>query len=388
MIHHTKMTIQAYPETAVRNFQLHHKAAELLEDGLLTPPQYEQVKTAFPVALKQGNIFVRLGLFLFTALCILFSTLFIGWITGILDARERSWGGLLLFFAVTLTALNEYLIRERLWYRQGSDNALCYASLICLVSGIGLIADFDSPLEFTVLFLIFSTIAAVRYGDPILAFGAFYALLLSFIIGFDSNELSMINLPFVGAILSLTVYFFAKTSLKKDAWFYWEDCFKVLEIVGLVAFYGSINYYVVDKLLENDPEKGIPSPYNYIFTFLTTLVPLFYLIIGIQTKDRILWIMGSLGVVASIMTFRYYNAIMPIEWALTLTGLALLALAFLLIHYLKTPQKGFAYQPERGKSSLIETLIVNQFLPQTHASEDTVTFGGGDFGGGGASEGY
>ena len=162
----------------------------------------------------------------------------------------------------------------------------------------------------------------------------------------------------------------------------------MLEIVGLVAFYGSINYFVVDKLLDRDPETGITSPYNYIFTFLTLFVPLFYLMAGIQTKDRILWILGGLGIVASILTFRYYHAIMPIEWALTLAGLALLVLAFLLIHYLKTPRKNFAYQPERGKSSLIETLIVNQFLPQTAANKDTIPFGGGDFGGGGASEGY
>ena len=382
------MTFQAYNETAIRNFQMHHKAAELLEDGLLTPPQYEQIKTAFPIDLKQGNIFVRIGLFLFTGLCTLFSILFISWLTGFMDARQSSWGGLLLFFAVSLIALNEYLIRERHWYRQGSDNALCYAAIICLASGVGLLSKFDSPLDFSVLFLIFSTIAAVRYGDPLAAFGAFYALMLSFIIAYDTNDLPMIHLPFVGAILSFTVYFFAKTALKNDNWFYWEDCFMVLKIVGLVAFYGSINYYVVDKMLVNDPETSIPTPFNYIFTFLTTLVPLFYLIIGIQTKDRILWILGSLGIVVSILTFRYYHAVMPIEWALTLAGLALLALAVLLIHYLKTPRKNFAYQPERGKSSLIETLIVNQFLPQTHANEDTIQFGGGDFGGGGASEEY
>lgn len=382
------MNFQAYHESDVRNFQLHLKAPELLEDGFLTPPQYEQVKTAFPVELRQGNIFVRIGLFLFTGLCILFSILFVSWIIGVLDSGQRGLGGLLLFFAVALTALNEYLIRKRHWYRQGSDNALCYASIICLVIGVGLVSKFDDPLDFSVFFLVFSSLAAVRYGDPIAALGAFYTLLFSFILAYDSNGLPMIHLPFVGVILSLTVYFFAKTALKNVSWFYWEDCFKVLEIVGLVAFYGSINYFVVDKLLDRDPETSIPSPYNYIFTFLTMFVPLFYLMAGIQTKDRILWILGGLGIVASILTFRYYHAIMPIEWALTLAGLALLVLAFLLIHYLKTPRKNFAYQPERGKSSLIETLIVNQFLPQTAANKDTIPFGGGDFGGGGASEGY
>ena len=206
------MNFQAYHESDVRNFQLHLKAPELLEDGFLTPPQYEQVKTAFPVELRQGNIFVRIGLFLFTGLCILFSILFVSWIIGVLDSGQRGLGGLLLFFAVALTALNEYLIRKRHWYRQGSDNALCYASIICLVIGVGLVSKFDDPLDFSVFFLVFSSLAAVRYGDPIAALGAFYTLLFSFILAYDSNGLPMIHLPFVGVILSLTVYFFAKTA--------------------------------------------------------------------------------------------------------------------------------------------------------------------------------
>ncbi len=383
------MTFQAYNETSVRNLQLQDVAEELLVEGKLTPPQYEQVKEAFPIEFRLAHTFVRLGLFLFTGLCVIFSISLISWMTGNIDASQGGWGILLLFFGITLTALNEYLIRERRWYRQGSDNALSYASVVCLVLGIGLIGHFESSLSYSVLTLLFLTIAAVRYGDPLLAFGAFYTLILSFIIAFDQNEMSMIAAAFACAILSFTVYFFSKTALKRGDWFYWEDCFKVLEIAGLVGFYASINYYVVAELLEANPDKGIPSPFNYIFTFLTTLVPLLYLMLGIQTKDRILWIMGGLGIVASILTYRYYFSIMPIEWALTLAGIALLLLAFFLLKYLKIPRNGFSYHPERGKTSFLESLVVNQFLPQTPSpTDDGVQLGGGDFGGGGASDDY
>lgn len=384
-----KMIFQAYNETAVRNLQLQETAEELLKDGRLTPPQYEQVKTAFPMELKQGNLFVRIGLFLFTGLCVAFSILLVTWLTGNFGNSQKGWGAQMLFFGITLTALNEYFIRDRHWYRQGSDNALCYASLICLSFGLSVIFDISNELIYAVIALVLLTLATVRYGDPFLAFGAFYALIYSFLIAFEDNNLPLIALPFVCAALSLMVYFFAKNAMKRPQGFYWEDCFKVLEIAGLVGFYSFINYYVVENLIHNNPETSIFTPYNALFTFLTAAVPLAYLTIGIRNKDRILWILGSLGIVASVLTYRYYHAIMPIEWALTGAGIAFLAVAVFLMRYLKTPRKGFAYQPERNKNNVLEALIVNQFLPQTsNTSDETFKYGGGDFGGGGASSEY
>jgi hypothetical protein len=395
------MIFQAYDENAVRNLQLQSTAEELLEDGHLTTPQYEAVKTAFPVDFKQGNLFVRVGLFLFTGLCIAFSIMLMGWLSGSFNSLDV----LLLFFAVVLTLLNEYFISDRHWYRHGSDNALCYASIFCYVGGLNFALGIHQPLPTVVISLIFLTLATVRYGDPLLAFGAFYALILSFIIGFDDSNLPRIAIPIVCAALSLGVYFFVKTAMKIEHWFYWKDCFNVLEIMGLVGFYGSINYYMVAQFFEtrvensfdnevgnvagNVAEIGFSMPYSIFFVVLTVVVPLAYLVIGIRKKDRILWILGSLGIVASILTYRVYHSIMPLEWALTLAGLAFLSLAIFLMKYLKTPQNGFVYQPKKNKNSLIESLIVNQFMPQTpQNTEGGMEFGGGDFGGGGASDNY
>jgi hypothetical protein len=383
------MIFQAYDENVVRNLQLQSTAKELLSDGRLTLPQYKQVKTAFPIGFKQGNLFVRIGLFLFTSLCIGFSIFLFIWITGSIDNDQRGMGGLFLFFGMALTALNEYFIKERHWYRQGSDNALCYASMMCLVTGLGFVFQIHQPLPTVVISLILLTIATVRYGDPLLAFAAFYALILSFIIGFDDSNVPRFIIPLVCATLSLGVYFFVKTAMKNEHWFYWKDCFTILELAGLVGFYGSLNYYVVAQIFENTIENGFPTSFSTFFAFLTAAVPIAYMVIGIRNKDRILWILGSLGIVASILTYRYYHAVMPIEWALTLAGMALLALAILLMRYLKNPRNGFVYQPKKNKNNLIESLTVNQFLPQSpQNTEGGVELGGGDFGGGGASGEY
>ena len=384
------MNIKIYDETAVRNLQINQTAFELFEDGNLTPPQYEQVKTAFPAIIIQPNLFIRLGLFLFTYLCISFLIGLISLLLSGSNFSEKGWGILILILGIILTFLNEKFIRERHWYRQGSDNALCYGAITCFVCGLALIG-LDGFSTICLLSFVFISLSALRYGDPLLAFGAFYALLHTFIALIMENKLPLMTLPIIGSILSLLVYYFSKTALKNDNLFYWEDCLKVLEITGLVALYGSINYYVVDKILLNNYETRIPTPYNILFAALTAALPLVYLIMGIKNKDRILWILGTLGIVASIMTYRYYFAIMPIEWALSLAGLIVLVLAVYMIKYFKTPQHGFVYLAKNNKNNFIESLVMNQVLQKaahTNQADGDIKYGGGDFDGGGAGSEY
>ena len=393
------MIFQAYNETAVRNLQLREMADNLLENGDLTPPQYEQVKTVFPIALKQSNVFVRLGLFLFTSLCIGFSIALIGWMAFQSTSDENNVGILCLFFGLSLTTINEYMIKERHWYRQGSDNALCYAAVACFVWGFALVFKIDDRVIWTLLTFVFLTIAAVRYGDPLLALGAFFALMISVFEFFKEKENTFMALTLVWAGLSVGVYFWTKYMSKKETLFYWKDCFMVLEKVGLAGFYLSLNYYFLaqrfensfaygyESELSNEGENEILMPFSTLFALLTAFIPLIYLFLGIKNKDRTLWVMGGLGIAASILTYRHYHSIMPIEWALTLAGIVFLALAYFLMTYLKTPRAGFVYLPKQNKNGLIEALVINQVLQQTAADapDDSVKYGGGDFGGGGAS---
>ncbi len=384
------MNIKLYDETAIRNLQINHKATELFDEGHLTPPQYEQVKTAFPVIINQPNLFIRLGLFLFTYLCLSFSIGLIAFLLSGGNFGEKGWGVLILILGIILTFLNEKFITERHWYRQGSDNALCYGAITCFVCGLALIG-LDGFSTICLLSFVFISLSALRYGDPLLAFGAFYALLYTFIALIMENHLPLMTLPVIGSVLSLLVYYLSKTALKNDVLFYWEDCLRVLKITSLAALYCSINYYVVDKILLNNYETSISRPYNMLFAALTALLPLVYLIMGIKNKDRILWILGSLGIVASVMTYRYYFAIMPIEWALTLAGIVVLTLAVYLINYLKTPQNGFVYLAKNNKNNFIESLVMNQLLQQaahTTQTDGDIKYGGGDFDGGGAGSEY
>ena len=385
------MNFQAYNEESIRNLQINNVAENLFEDGRLLPPQYEQVKTDFPVTLNQPNLFVRVGLFLFTTLCIIFSMGFGAFIFGNMNLGQTGFGVLSILFGIVLIVVNEHFIRDRHWYRQGSDNALCYASISCLVAGLTVLFHINDFGFIALLSCLLLSFATVRYGDPLLALAAFYALIISFFTLINDNNLPRLALPFVGVTLSVLIYYLTKTASKRDDLFYWANCFTVLEIASLFVLYASVNYYMVSSFYQNDADKGIPTPFNWLFGLATAVLPLIYLASGIKTKDRILWIMGGLGIVASILTYRYYHALLPIEYALTMAGAALLALAILGIKYLKTPRNGFVYLPKPSKSNLAESLLMNQLLQHAaHSStpESHFKFGGGDFDGGGAEGEY
>ncbi|MBL7813430.1 MAG: hypothetical protein JNL70_00395 [Saprospiraceae bacterium] len=381
------MIFQGYNETAVKHLQLNQVAENLFEEGRLTPPQYEAIKNEFEVTLKQPNIFIRIGLFLFTSLAILCTLLLLSFLLGMFHSSNNGWGFLIIIYGIGLFILGENLMRSNSWYRQGSDNAFIYASLICLVTGINVVLDINALWVVSLIAFVAIAAATVRYGDFFLALAGFYALLVCFLDLIVDSELPKLLLPIMASVISILIYAFAQSGSKREDLFYWSDVFLVLRIAALVVFYASINYFMVAAFWQNQPDRGVPMPFHWLFVALTVFVPVFYITTGIKNKDRVLWVLGALGVVASIMTYRYYRSILPIEWALTLAGLVLLFLALWLIKYLKTPKQGFAYLPDQHKPNILETLVMNQVLQQATVSsvpQSDLKLGGGDFDGGGA----
>ena len=74
---------------------------------------------------------------------------------------------------------------------------------------------------------------------------------------------------------------------------------------------------------------------------------------------------------------------------MTVGGLLLTAIAYGLIQYLREPKNGFTYQLGFDKHLLdkmnIEALIIAETFTTTVPAENNTGFGGGSFGGGGAS---
>ena len=385
------MNIKAYDIDSIRNIKIREAAQILLADKQLIPPQYEAVETAFPVTFKQTNIFVTIGLFLFTGLCVLFGAgLFALFLNNSFNSSSF-WGGLCVFYALILGVMNEFFIKENHWYRSGSDNALLYTAIGFFIAGIVALTNIDiaSSVYFFFVIVVLS-LATWRYGDPLLALATFGALLIWLFTVCKNTGLGLAMIPLSLAGTSFALYVFSKKNKDNEAFLYWEDCLKLLELASLFTLYAAINYYVIQSFaIQLDSRFETESlPLGIVFGVLTALLPIVYVAIGIKNRDRILWIVGSLCLIATVMTYRHYHSILPPEWALTGAGIVFLALGLFLMRYFETPKYGFAYQPERAKNNPLEALLMNQLLQQTHNTgtihDNPPQYGGGDFDGGGA----
>lgn len=77
---------------------------------------------------------------------------------------------------------------------------------------------------------------------------------------------------------------------------------------------------------------------------------------------------------------------------MTVGGLLLTALAYALIKYLQQPKYGFTYQTIYDKhlpdKINIEALVIAEIFSAVQPADASAGFGGGSFGGGGASGDY
>jgi uncharacterized membrane protein YgcG len=181
--------------------------------------------------------------------------------------------------------------------------------------------------------------------------------------------------------------------LKKETSFYWQMALYWVSIAALVLFYAAGNYLVVRQA--NAALNGLPDPapeiaFAPLFWGLTFLIPVFYLYRGFRWRDRTLITLGILAVVCSILTVRFYHAVLPVEWGMILGGIAASVIAYVVIRQLKTPKYGFSFAPEAGENAQfrIETVVLSQITTNIQTADSGVQFGGGDFGGGGAGAKY
>jgi hypothetical protein len=102
---------------------------------------------------------------------------------------------------------------------------------------------------------------------------------------------------------------------------------------------------------------------------------------------------GLFLLAATIFTIRYYYAVAPVEVVMTAGGLIMIAGAYFLMKYLRTPKYGITDKEsdENIQDSLqVESIIISetfQKVPVPGGGEG-FKFGGGSSGGGGASGEY
>ncbi|MBC7507834.1 MAG: hypothetical protein H7320_03655, partial [Ferruginibacter sp.] len=165
-------------------------------------------------------------------------------------------------------------------------------------------------------------------------------------------------------------------------------------ITALVCGYAAINYFVVNQTANSLFSFTIPARqplvFAWLFWVLTILLPFVYIFRGVQKKDAIILRVGLILIAAIVLTIRNYYNFLPIEMMLFIGGDIMLIVSFALIRYLEPPKFGFTLAAPTNTNTIgninIEALIIAETFSGTQqpASNDT-NFGGGSFGGGGAS---
>jgi hypothetical protein len=255
--------MKAYNQTWVEN--LAHKSSlnEWFKKGLISQAELEKCNAEVAEDFYDPNWFIKIGLSLFTGIAISFSSGIFLALLG-LGSNGITMGVFLVIFSVVSIVVLEHFIKRNKLYRSGIDNALLYAAIGFLFTGILSLFDFNF-LEYLypLIFLFILIPALIRYADPLISCGVFVSFFLFIFLFSNTFPWGKTLLPFIMMAVSAAVYFVSK-SLEKTA--YYADAQFVIETLALAVFYLSGNYFVVREAnaMLNNQSPSVEIPFSFL----------------------------------------------------------------------------------------------------------------------------
>lgn len=385
----------AYNKTWLANLRLQNEVKKDHAKGLMTDAELKAIVDKYPVGFYTPGLFARVGLFILTCIVISFADGLLTLMAASADIVDTM--GWFIFLGLLSYVALELMVKAK-HYRSGVDDALLFISGCLFVAGFAILltGHQSNYLALSLLIFLLNLYFTARFSDmlmSVLCCAAFFAVIFFGWTKYISGGLT--TMPFAIMLASAALYWIANKWTRTEEYINYQNCLIVAQVISLLTLYAAGNYYVVqtlsDELLGG---SGKPIPFGTIFWIWTIALPFIYLGFGIRKKDMILLRSGLLLIAISVITFRTYYHILPVDVTLTIAGAALLIIAYAIMKYLKTPKHGFTYA-ETDETNLmdhlkIESLIVAEtFSTAPAAPADTGTkFGGGDFGGGGSSSNF
>ncbi|MGO4819128.1 hypothetical protein [Flavobacterium sp. W22_SRS_FP1] len=379
-----------YDKTELENVTLEEEALSLKAAGFINKDQYNLISNELTVPKSQKNIFIRAGFFLLGSF--LYSSIcgFLALIS--YQAIDDNYVIIIYLYAILGFAGTELLAKQK-YYGYGLDDAFLLGTQLTLAIAVGISTD-GNGLIIASTIMITSLLSYLRYVHLLMALLFCLAATTTLIYTlFEFGAIGKTILPFVMMLFSAGIYFYSKTTLKnlKDPFYHrgvlLANCF------GLILFYLSGNYLVVRELsvalLGTGVAPNSDIPFAFFFYAFTFIVPSVYLVYSLLRMDRLMLWIGSMALIFSIYSIRFYYAVLSIEGFLTIAGLVLFAFTYFAIKKLKNNTTGITFKPDRftNANAFInaEALIVSQLglQPET-VQESNLEFGGGDFSGGGS----
>lgn len=351
----------------------------------------DMLKERFGELPYQTSWFMRLGLVALTLFCVSSAT-------GLMALFWSYEEVTTLFFTVyglVLYVILNRLIRSFRLYFSGVDNVLLYCILGCfaplvldLYEGLG-----DAPWLLGFLYLPLLIFLVLRYGEPVIAAGTFLTgvfILASWSLTFPLGKQL---LPFILGGYSLLVMVGIHFLSRKESLFYWNKAIATVRWVSAICFYAALQYAVVRTA--NGLIAGLsPAPeiaFSGIFWGFTVLIPIAYIGLGLRVHSPTWLWLGSLCLMASLVTWLYYYPWLSYAGALAFFGGIVLGGSLWLVRWLQVPRAGWVYRSEESSewNLILDTAVASQLGGVSNAAPSSSTsLGGGDFGGGGAGQGY
>ena len=385
-----------YNKQGLENLRIQEETASVYDAGMISELELKQIKQAYPSGFYQPNLIIRSGLFILTCLGIGFSGSLITLIFEPTHLIEHAaWP---LFLGICCYAILEFFVKTGRHFHSGIDDALLWCAAALLSGGMiwGLSDQPQGNLFISACVLLLSGWFSLRFANTLMSsIGGLSALALVFFAWNHAGAIGEATMPFVIMICSYLIYLQADRISTDPGARYYQKCLRFLKVTMLSTLYAAGNYFVVQKLsnmLHKLPaEVNDPIPFGWIFWGWTILLPLVYVALGIRKKNMLLLRLGLILTAAAAYTFRVYHHILPVEYVLVIAGGLILILIIGIIKYLQTPKLGFTYAQRSRKHWVnnlnLESLVVAGMASNTQSVpvETKDRFGGGSFGGGGAS---
>ena len=357
--------------------------------GLLDPPQGAQLESELRVDVRRTNVFLRVGLALFTALIVGASVLFV--IVGLNLSREIPIAAVTCMSALACIALAEALITRYRFYRFGVEEALAVAAVVLLgVSAAAVTASFhvgrngDLPAAAGLLIAAAGGFGIYRrYGFVYAAVGAMAcAAAIPFLL-----RLSATTRHVVAAATLASVFLVVRSKRLRYQDEYPGDDYGLLQAAAWAGLYITVNLKLTDKYIE-----GLFYWCTYVMTWV---LPIAGLYLALRGKDRPLIDVSLAMALVTLLTNKQYLGSPQHEWDPILLGLFLMAVAVLLRRWLSQGLHGQRHGytaarvlKEDGDVATLLSAASLKFQPDVDSPQPDPAktgFDGGRSGGGGAS---
>jgi hypothetical protein len=382
--------ISAYHTEGLQNLLLIKEAKIWQKNEVISGEQFTAIRNAHLSKFYHPNLMIRLLLFIASWIAISGVTGFFFLIVE--GASQEIISVMAILYGIVVFVFTEKIfIQNSHHYKSGVTEGLLYHAAGFVLGGMGGLTDFNEHVMLVCCVLVFA-FTAIRYHDVIttlLAIGSLGAFVFYELYEMGGTLQHLIPLAMLVVFTPLYVVF---RNLKKNISTYlWTDCITAVEVLSLLIICAAGNYLVVRELsielLNIDLEPGEDIPLAFVFYFLTVVIPVGYLAMGILKKDVVLLRVSIVAIAFAVFTFEYYFFHGLHEVFITFAGAFVLVSIVLLYRYLKTPRKGFTHEKIWDESDIhLEAFVVSQTMGGNQATaEHSQQGGGGTFGGGGAS---